>query len=370
MGSPSYLNLEELLSPIPGDSPTGTDLRLDRGATSVYDKIKDARSAAREFERKQEQGAEPEGGGLLPSWRIVLDLAPNVIATQSKDLEIGALLIEALLRSHGVGGLRDGFRLARQLVESFWDRLYPSPDEDGISARVAPLAGLNGEGADGTLIQPIRKVPITEYGDSGQFTLAQYEQASELLRLGDETKVQQRIAAGSVTLETIENSARQSAPEFFIGLLDDLAACLEEFDKLCAALEAACGRDAPPSSRIRGLLTTMVDAVRHIARDVIPTSAPVIASATAADGPAVSVIGAVQAATALTSREEAFRTLLKVAEYFRQTEPQSLVSYVIEEAVRRAKLPLPQLLDELIPDAAARRLFLIAAGVQPPGEPP
>ena len=45
-------------------------------------------------------------------------------------------------------------------------------------------------------------------------------------------------------------------------------------------------------------------------------------------------------ADAIRTREDAFRTLLKVAEFFRKTEPHSPISYTLEELVRRGRLPL------------------------------
>jgi type VI secretion system protein ImpA len=68
----------------------------------------------------------------------------------------------------------------------------------------------------------------------------------------------------------------------------------------------------------------------------------------------------------LRSREEAFQILLTVANFFRQAEPHSPISYTLEEVVRRGRMNLPELLEELIPDESARRLYLQAAGIKPP----
>lgn len=92
---------------------------------------------------------------------------------------------------------------------------------------------------------------------------------------------------------------------------------------------------------------------------------------------AAPVTGAGQPASATASvsvegqirtREDAFRTLQKVAEFFRQTEPHSPISYTLEDVVRRGRMPLPALLAELMPDQEARRTFLVAAGIKPPEE--
>ena len=157
MSSEEVLDFGALLAPIPGDNAAGEDLREDFTPDSVYRRIRAARSEARDAERRVVFDDEEDvSAGEPANWRPILDLAPQVIGERSKDLEVTALLIEALAREHGYAGLRDGFRLARELVERFWDDLYPLPDEDdGLYARVAPLAGLNGQEGEGLLIRPV-----------------------------------------------------------------------------------------------------------------------------------------------------------------------------------------------------------------------
>lgn len=375
MASPPILNFDELLAPIAGDNPAGIDLRIDRAPGSPYDKIKDARATARELEKRQERGEADDKDlrGLGPAWRIIFDTAPKVLAEKSKDLEITAFLIEALLRLQGLAGLRDGFRLARGLVEGFWDGLYPLPDEDGLSTRVAPLTGLNGEGADGTLVKPLRMTELSERGDDGKIlTYDDYLKATRLLQLSAEDKAK-RVAAGDLTLEAFEARLRQTKPDFYRTLYADLCGCLDEFSQLGVALEAACGHDAPPSSSIRGLLDGMRDCLQQTVGTFVDLNPPAAATAEAEASPGAepSAAAAIAGAPALppgaiATREDAFQALGKVAEYFRKSEPQSLVSYVIDEAIRRARLPLPELVRELIPDEAARKQFFILSGVRPP----
>lgn len=79
-------------------------------------------------------------------------LCEKALAEQTKDVEITVYLIESLVRVHEFRGLRDGFQLAAELVDRFWDKLYPL-DEDGESTRSRPLESLNN--AEATLIVPI-----------------------------------------------------------------------------------------------------------------------------------------------------------------------------------------------------------------------
>ncbi len=58
--------------------------------------------------------------------------------------------------------------------------------------------------------------------------------------------------------------------------------------------------------------------------------------------------------------------LTRIADFFRRTEPHSPISYTLEEAVRRGRLSLPELLTELLQDnSEARKMFLVASGIKP-----
>ena len=68
----------------------------------------------------------------------------------------------------------------------------------------------------------------------------------------------------------------------------------------------------------------------------------------------------------MASREEALRTLAAIAEFFRRTEPLSPLSYTLQEAVRRARMSWPDLLEEIVPDAGQRSQILLSLGIRPP----
>jgi carbamoyltransferase len=55
----------------------------------------------------------------------------------------------------------------------------------------------------------------------------------------------------------------------------------------------------------------------------------------------------------------------RVAEFFRRTEPHSPLSYTLEEAVRRGRMTLAELLAEVMPDEEARHAMLSRLGIRP-----
>jgi type VI secretion system protein ImpA len=65
------------------------------------------------------------------------------------------------------------------------------------------------------------------------------------------------------------------------------------------------------------------------------------------------------------TRETALRELDRIAEYFRRTEPHSPLAYTLDEAVRRGRMSLSELLAEVLPDAAVRNAMLVRLGIRP-----
>lgn len=368
MASPEVLDFEKLLAPLPGDNPAGVALREDFSPGSVYYTIKDARSAARAAERSIVWD-DDESPGERPDWRPVLELGPKLLAEQSKDLEIAAWLVEALVRKHGYAGLRDGFRLIKGLVEHFWESLYPLPDEDGLVTRVAPLTGLNGEDTDGVLITPIGNVPVTVDGNYRPMTISDYRLALELETMDDPGKREQRLAQGAVSLAMFETAVAETPPESFRALLDDLGQCVDEFAQLSGLLEEKCGQGpdgyplAPPSSNIRNALRECREHTESFTRHLFPEEEPLGAEG---EGGAMVASESGSVAARVQTRDQAFRALLQVAEFFKRTEPHSPVSYALEQAVRWGKMPLPDLLAELISDESVRGQLFKLVGIKPP----
>jgi len=376
MASEEILDFEALLAYIPGENNVGPELKEDPELSATYYEIKDAREAARTAERQLQMawGEEEELEAVEPpDWRRVEELAIDILTTKSKDLWVAAWLTEALCRQHGFAGLRDGFRLTRELIYWFWDGIHPVPDEDGVATTVAQLAGLNGEDADGALIAPIRNIPITAEGTHPPLSNSDYLQAVSLSQATDPDARQARIDQGAFTTDMFDAAVRETSAEFFQNLVQDMEQAIDEFGQLTAMMDEKCGEDesgypqAPPTSTIQATLEECLDRVKSVARDILA-----VADANAADegveGELMTVDGdGGEVATGqrgLQTREDAFRALLQVADFFRQTEPHSIVSYSLNQVVRWGRMSLPELLKELIGDDTSRNDMFKRVGIQ------
>jgi type VI secretion system protein ImpA len=392
MRSPNVVDITGLLAPIAGDSPAGSDLRASRRAASSFVMLKQARTAARTAERRAAV-ADDEAQGGRPNWRPVHDLSSKILQEESKDLEVVAYLVEALVRLYGFAGLRDGFRVCRCMAEDYWDELYPLPDHEGLTGRVAALMSLNGYENDGTLIAPILTIPLTGGNSLGPYSHAHYEQALRTEGLTDAAAKKRRIDRGAVTMKQFLDAVAQTPVEFYVRLAGEIEECRAEFEALRSALDELCGEEAPHSSNIRNALEGCHDAVHSVAKEKLATAhamagngAGWLAPAASVASPALNEYSAdeapamwngtgpyhlidedprVSVARGVPSREHALIMLQEIAEFFRRTEPHSPLAYSLEQAVRWGRTPLPKLLEELIPDPGGREHYFRLVGIPP-----
>lgn len=360
MASPSIIEVESLLKPISEDQPQGSDIREDSSPTSVYYQIKDARNTARAAERASMFDPD-KAADVMDAWRPILDLAPTVLKDHAKDLEVASWFTEALIRYHGFAGLRDGFALAKGLVDQYWENLYPEPDEDGIETKVAPLAGLNGDSGEGTLLAPIRNVDITSSASHGYFSYWQYQQARDAARLTDPDKRKEKEESLGYSLDKVEAAVADSSAQFFTDMVDDLEQAINDFKDMNNALREYCKHDAPPFSLILETLEEVLRSVRFVAKDKLivveePMEQPT-ASTPEAAGSAAPTVAVSASSGAIASREDALRRLEEVAKYFKATEPHTPLVTGIERLVRWGRMPMAELIQELVPDPTARAFY-------------
>jgi type VI secretion system protein ImpA len=358
-------DFEAILEPLAGDQPTGIDLRQDFSPTSIYFRLRDARAQARDAERQADSQGGEEGQPTL--WRPVVAMAIGALKSNSKDLEVATWLTEALVRIAGLRGLTAGASVIAGLVERHWDGLFPMPDETGMEARVAAVAGLSGQGADGTLMQPLRKTELFQRPDGSPFSLWQYQAAVELSGVSDPVRRAQRIDSGVLPFEEVEKEAQVMGAAHWSEQHDVISKALASWKAMESALDEKAGDASPAGNRIRELLEFVLETCRRFAPpnpaegDGASMTTNETATETASDSTAV-----VAMPGAISGREQALRQLTEIAAWFKRNEPSSPIGFTLDEAVRRARLGWPELVAELVADETARHSLLTSAGIRPP----
>lgn len=177
------INIDALLDPILGGNPAGENLQY----AGLYDEIREARREDEDLSQ-----GDWKRDRKVADWPRVITLATEALATRTKDLQVGAWLAEALVKTEGFAGLRDGLRLMSELVERFWDHLYPEIDEDDIEGRANALSWM-----DRPLVLPkaLKEVPISKNAGDAGYCYLQVEQSREFRHSGTTGRPRFRGAA-------------------------------------------------------------------------------------------------------------------------------------------------------------------------------
>ena len=366
------LDVEALLAPLDdGGTGVGVDLRGGGSASEAYLGLKDHRAAARLAEREASQGdadSEPLRAGVN-DWAELADAAVALIDRDAKDLEVAAWLTEAMLRTGGVGGFADGLALMAGLIDRYWAfGLWPAADEDGDETRLTALFGLFGRGGTGTLLQPLKLVALSDRpGTPVTLWSAELAAAPPPPRQADEdiqAKVDERRAAA---LDAITGGIGRSSKPFLIALRADLVRAAAALETLMQTIDRVSdvGRfgsqvGEPIAAALR-LLDDHAGAV--FMQDAAGAASQAEDDETPGEGSAATSRSGPRAAV---TRDDALGQVLALADFFDRHEPQAFVGPALRDVVRRARMPLDSLLAELLPDTAARTIFLQRAGIRLP----
>ena len=243
---------DDLLNPIPGDNPSGANLRYER----VYDQIKEART---EGEQSILGNVATPKKADLP---LVIKLAGEALANKSKDLQLAAWLVEAHVRKEGIGLVQPSLKLLLDLQVQFWDTVYPEIDEGDTGMRAAPI-----EWVCNRLDSFIREAPVTrdglnsyQYKESraiGYEADAQYNEAKTALRA-------QAIADGKPTAEDFDKSFAGTPKSWYVAMSETFQGSLETLEELQGLCEQKYGDDGPGFGRIRTALEEVGQVVNSL----------------------------------------------------------------------------------------------------------
>ena len=169
----------------------------------------------------------------------------------------------------------------------------------------------------------------------------------------------------------MEKEARTAGAAALGRLRDEATAALEAWEAMAASLDEKASEDPPSTSHVRDMLRQIhAAAIRYAPAPEAAAEAAGAEAVAVAGEPAADVAGPAgfSAAARTVSRDDALRTLETIATFFRRTEPASPLAYTLDDAIRRAKLTWPELLEEVVPDVSVRQAILTSLGIRPASE--
>lgn len=333
------LNLiEELLHPISADKPSGDYLLYE----NIYDTIKEA--------RRQEEDL-PQGDWQRDikkaDWKMVQQLCFQILAKQSKDLQVAVWWMEAKIHLEGFQGIILGLTLINQLCERFWPTLWPQPDDGDWENRIAPLIWM-----DEKIPSCLGMLTITAPQDIEQprYNFFDYQKVNQ----------PQLNQTSDLSISHLQNSATLTPTTFYQNLNTQLNNSLELLKQLNTFLDEKYQRHAPSLIKFRELLGSIQAFVLRILKE------------RAVDMPALihennqeKQMDHINYNTSeIRSRDEAYQRLAQAADYLLRTEPHSPTPYLVKRAVSWGSLPLQELLLELVNDRSDLRALYTLLGMQ------
>ncbi len=335
--------IARLLQPIPGDAPSGKDLRYD----PRVDAVKEA--------RREELDLPGVVGRKLADWPAVIAAATELLATETKDLQLQVWLTEALLAKQGFAGLATGLEGLSGMLREFWETLYPLPEDDDLELRSGPLEFIGTK-----LVIPAR---MTVLGSTG-FSFNQYLDSRKLPR---ELEAEEDRAKRTLRTEATElGKALPEAVDAAFEMLTKVGvrAILADVDQSIASLAALekisderFGRDAPAFNGLREALDELrrfMQGQLAIKLELDPD--PLVEEAAPGEAGAVEEDGPMSVEPA--NRADAAKRIGVVARWLRQQEPLSPAPYLLVRGFRWGELRVnaPELEPKLLeaPPTATR----------------
>jgi type VI secretion system protein ImpA len=333
---------EDILVPIPGENPSGVDLRYDTKLLT-FDKIKEARRQDDDLA----QGAW-QSERKTANFALVSKLAQETIAKVSKDLQLAAYLSEALLQIERFGGLRQGLDLTHKLLAEFWETIYPVIEDGDRELRARPLAWI------GSMLDlPLRSAPIVVAG----YSWLAYKD-SRTVGYEDQPKTDKdrkarnaMIESGKIAPEVFDKAFAETPKAFYLQGEKDLDACLEIIGRLDTFCDEKFEDDSPGFGKLRNALTDVRLTIHSLLEkkrekepdpvEVIPVQEEAAAEVTV-DSDGTGTAPAIGSGTSFTAepadRRQAVAGIVAAAAFLRKREPFSPAPYLLLRGLRWGEL--------------------------------
>jgi len=350
-------SIDSLLAPVRDDAPCGDD---PSSSGALYE----LETAIQGKPETQFSPAEE------PDWKEFEGRVREVAAT-TKDLRVAALLTAALLRTRGVKGLRDGFKLIRGYLEAYWEQVYPvldASDNNDPTERINALTSLAAPiatyGVDLLkIIVGLRKSPLISVPRAGVFTLEHYLHVKGLITWP-------ATAGQAPTSGLLDGAVKEAGSE----VVTELATATAEILADLAAIESIFKQKAGPSQfptfdplrkelKLLAAWLPLPGTPENPTTDSAAAAAPAgggAGGAVAAGGPAIGGV--------VRSRDDVIRALDAIMAYYRTYEPSSPAPFLLNRVKRIVQMNFMELITELTPETMDR-IMMLTGPLQNSSEP-
>ncbi|MGF1722362.1 type VI secretion system ImpA family N-terminal domain-containing protein [Vibrio kyushuensis] len=389
------VDVNSLLAPISDDKPCGTYLKLDRTA---YRGLRNAYNSAQSSFRQLSETPDASSNQELleindAHWDTLRTSTQDALTKQTKDLEIlGWYITSQLFTREPFANFSLATQVLNTLVEEHWADMNPllpeekrkATDEQAIAKeitefRLKPLLQLIGESPDSTAIfMPLQMLPLvgdvsfSDYlvserngtlSDIKQSALNQFssEVADTLNNLSNAyqqlsntehyiNEQCQKVAVSAVSFKFIKSNIADfiNAIKHLVGEKFSHWPLDDNYAIAAATNETSTVNASPLNEVMHSTQAGSSEATQTTSDSQNPPANPIVTTNEVHQPPNSGQVLGNSGNLSVTSRDQAFHELRKIADYFKQAEPHSPISFLLERAIRWGYLSLPELLEEMV----------------------
>jgi type VI secretion system protein ImpA len=339
------IDIDVLLKEISPAQPCGEDLEYDANYGALE---RATRGKPEQVFGNTIVPAEP------PDWTQVQRESIELFK-RTKDLRIAAYLTQALIRTQGWAGFRDGLTLIQGLLMQYWEYVHPllDPDDDNDpTSRINTIVTL----CDPEMtLDGLRFASLVNARGIGSFSLRDWQIANKEIVPPKDAQIPE--------LNVIEAAFQQV--EF--SALRTTADAINQSRQLLASIEAVLlervGVGTAPD------MTALSELIREAEKTIAAPLAlrieqsPELANDAVAESPTdemqmvvANTVQSVASGTlnAINNRNDVIRALDLICDYYRLQEPSSPIPLLLRRAKLLVKKDFLEILQELAPDGLAQ----------------
>ena len=344
-------DVDAFLQPISEQHKCGEDLSF----SNDFHEIKQAKTQDDILLDQGDWVTEPKQA----DWSFVAIKSTELLQNKTKDIRLFTWITEAWAHLYGFEGIEKGLTLSYRILEEYWLDLHPLIEEDDdLDQRLGLLQGLITQ-----LPNLIKQVPLTTAQPF--YTLADYDKRlyqQNLIRKSSDDFSQNDKTNVMEEFDLAINATHRS---FQLNHFQNFQNIFEPWEKIKVVLDTLMGLEAPSFANVDAQLSNIQITLKKIYRieavSIAQNTPPEVVTSPqqSVEQPHIQELAptmnnqsqySFQATpqSHIQNREQALVVLNQISQYFKENEPHSPVSYMLEKTIKWSQMPLHEWLNQVI----------------------
>ena len=343
-------DVDAFLQPISEQNQCGEDLSF----SNDFHEIKQAKTQDDILLDQGDWVTEPKQA----DWPFVAKKSTDLLQNKTKDIRLLTWITEAWAHLYGFEGIEKGLILSHHILEEYWLDLHPLIEDNDLDQRLGLLQGLINQ-----IPALIRQVPLTTAQPF--YTIVDYDkclhQQNLIRKSGDDFNQNDK----SNVMEEFDIAIAATNKSFQLNHFHSFQNIFEPWEKIKLVLDSLMGLEAPSFANVDTQLSNLQTILKKIYRIESVSSEAQVTQETVTSPPQSIEHTHTQEMAAtmnnqsqysfqaapqshIQNREQALVVLNQIAQYFKENEPHSPVSYMLEKTIKWSQMPLHEWLNQVI----------------------